>query len=74
MNILFRKRLKRVNQLKFKFESEREAGLTLTLTLGVLLLITSNSIHPRPEILFTLRTETLTSHGGEVSFPGGKRG
>jgi 8-oxo-dGTP pyrophosphatase MutT (NUDIX family) len=27
---------------------------------------------PQPTVLFTLRTETLTTHAGQISFPGGK--
>lgn len=38
---------------------------------GVLVALTDNPCDP--ELVLTLRATTLTSHGGEVAFPGGKR-
>jgi len=38
---------------------------------GVLVPVTDN--HRRPELIFTLRSNTLKTHRGQVSFPGGKR-
>ncbi|MDX1754771.1 MAG: CoA pyrophosphatase [Marinobacter sp.] len=38
---------------------------------GVLVPVTDD--HQRPEIVFTLRSDSLSTHRGQVSFPGGKR-
>lgn len=38
---------------------------------GILLPVTDN--HNRPEIIFTLRSANLSTHRGQVSFPGGRR-
>ncbi|WP_166269333.1 NUDIX hydrolase [Marinobacter caseinilyticus] len=38
---------------------------------GVLVPVTDN--HQRPEIIFTLRSDNLSTHRGQVSFPGGRR-
>lgn len=38
---------------------------------GVLVPVTDN--HRRPEIIFTLRSDNLNTHRGQVSFPGGRR-
>ncbi|KAJ3320859.1 nudix (nucleoside diphosphate linked moiety X)-type motif 8 [Boothiomyces sp. JEL0866] len=47
----------------WKKETDFEAGILIPLC------ITNN----KPSILFTVRSSTLRSHTGEVSFPGGKR-
>lgn len=38
---------------------------------GILLPVTDN--HQNPELVFTLRSANLSTHRGQVSFPGGKR-
>ncbi|MEX1226414.1 MAG: CoA pyrophosphatase [Marinobacter sp.] len=38
---------------------------------GVLVPVTNN--HRQPEIIFTLRSDNLKTHRGQVSFPGGRR-
>ncbi len=38
---------------------------------GVLLPVTDDPVNP--ELIFTLRSANLSTHGGEVAFPGGKR-
>lgn len=37
---------------------------------GVLVALTDQ---PEPEVVLTLRSQRLSTHGGEVAFPGGKR-
>lgn len=38
---------------------------------GVLVPVTNN--HQQPELIFTLRSDNLKTHRGQVSFPGGRR-
>ncbi|KAA0693233.1 CoA pyrophosphatase [Halopseudomonas laoshanensis] len=38
---------------------------------GVLIPVTC--VHDRPEIILTLRSQRMTTHSGEVAFPGGRR-
>lgn len=38
---------------------------------GVLVPVTNN--HQQPELIFTLRSDNLRTHRGQVSFPGGRR-
>ena len=63
--------LKQLEERMVSYEAKSLHGFQSCPEASVLVAVTDNE--KKPEIIFTLRSKHLTTHGGEVAFPGGKR-
>lgn len=60
-----------LEKLRERLQANTPARLTLAMPEAAVLIPVV--MHPEPTLLFTLRAAHLTTHSGQVAFPGGKR-